>query len=720
MLSHPCLHSLFIHHDVHHDSSVLSSLPSTAVPSCSHAIRSPRSLSPAPSPLPFLSFLHFLPLLSPPPPLYPPQPIRPTAFGSRGGGAARVMENSAATAGPGGPAAARPAGPAAARHRGPTQKTVSYKCGTKVWTKVQRSGDDWRGPWRAEDASRADEMNETQSGPSQFVTQPGDSVISENDLDEEVGGGSGSPPQNAMRRQTHREVVTDTIPRKTFCERRAWTSSKRKNNEGNMSVMFGNWGSMPSEKNHGAQRRRVELQLRHNPALVVVLAECEESMESILQRPGKPAPQDPDALAAAGESAAEGGSSNSDASAVCAARGRPQAGDCPSLQKRAEYEYLTLRGREQKSLCIAARSSVCRSLELLYWERHVDGVYTTHTGDGKKRHRVEAFSRIMVAELTFDHTYAEFGNKARVCAVHLHRMTAKACKGFKQTAKEWWPKLAGVLQSYNVDILCGDFNMALTQVVPELRKEQCLIETAAVYFWRAKDGTPCLDSCGIFFLNRPGLYKLQWSLKDLHGDDETGLLFNPERFIPSDQKNTPSDKIFYHTRDGGPGQPYTCYHPKGKPPRDHIRDLLSPCEMSARLIRAKEDEKARRAEAEKNGDTRWSDRCDVRLYKASQKLLAVDVVEFNGSWHGGAHYPLMCSSDMQCARSDDKKKARRIRKKEKRAQKCKGAAMDTTEQWRHQHHQHHASTASATRPQRVADVGNWWRGVGGRMGGKEG
>ena len=71
MLSHPCLHSLFIHHDVHHDSSVLSSLPSNAVPSCSHAIRSPRSLSPAPSPLPFLSFLHFLPLLSPPPPSTP-------------------------------------------------------------------------------------------------------------------------------------------------------------------------------------------------------------------------------------------------------------------------------------------------------------------------------------------------------------------------------------------------------------------------------------------------------------------------------------------------------------------------------------------------------------------------------------------------------------------------------------------------------------------------
>ena len=245
------------------------------------------------------------------------------------------------------------------------------------------------GPWRAVPESAPtgvpdDERHETQSVPSIFHTLAGDSVVSENELDEEAGGGSGSPPQHAIRESTQREVVTDTIPRQTFSERRAAFSSKRKDNEGNMSVMFGNWGSMPSETKSGAQRRRVDLQLRHNPALVVVLAECEDSMESILQRPGKRAPQDPGALAAAGASAAEGESSSNDVPDVCAARVPPQPGDCPSLQKRAEYEYLTLRGSEPKSLCIAARASVCSSLGLLHWDRHVDGTYMTHTAAGKK------------------------------------------------------------------------------------------------------------------------------------------------------------------------------------------------------------------------------------------------------------------------------------------------------------------------------------------------
>eukprot|EP00959_Pyramimonas_sp_CCMP1952_P209240 4377264-Pyramimonas_sp.AAC.1 len=62
-----------------------------------------------------------------------------------------------------------------------------------------------------------------------------------------------------------------------------------------------------------------------------------------------------------------------------------------------------------------------------------------------------------------DNTYAGFGSRARVRAVHLYRDTAKCQKDFKTAGKEWWPKLGRVLREHQVDILCGDFNMALTQ-----------------------------------------------------------------------------------------------------------------------------------------------------------------------------------------------------------------------------------------------------------------
>ena len=153
-------------------------------------------------------------------------------------------------------------------------------------------------------------------------------------------------------------------------------------------------------------------------------------------------------------------------------------------------------------------------------KRSVDGHYRT-----ARWNKQEALSRIMVAEVSFDQTYAHFGSKVRVCAVHLHRDTAKNYRGFKEAHKTWWPRLAAILHEDNVDILCGDFNMVLTQTLPRLRGLGLRLETAAAYFWRGLDGAPCLDSCGIFVLNRRGEYSLRWPLSALHDRDETGLLF---------------------------------------------------------------------------------------------------------------------------------------------------------------------------------------------------
>ena len=95
-------------------------------------------------------------------------------------------------------------------------------------------------------------------------------------------------PDDLQRRQS---VVRDTVPPLSFIERRvAEVGAERNDNVGDLSVMFGNWGAMPSEENNAAQRRRVELQLRHCLAHILRLAECEEQVEAILQTPGKPPP----------------------------------------------------------------------------------------------------------------------------------------------------------------------------------------------------------------------------------------------------------------------------------------------------------------------------------------------------------------------------------------------------------------------------------------------
>ena len=73
--------------------------------------------------------------------------------------------------------------------------------------------------------------------------------------------------------------------------------------------------------------------------------------------------------------------------------------------------------------------------------------------------------------------------------------------------------------------------MALTQTVPRLRAEGFTVETVAIYLWRGMDGTPCLDSCGIFVVNRPGEYRLAYPFSAAHDNDDAGLLSKGESAI---------------------------------------------------------------------------------------------------------------------------------------------------------------------------------------------
>ena len=70
----------------------------------------------------------------------------------------------------------------------------------------------------------------------------------------------------------------------------------------------------------------------------------------------------------------------------------------------------------------------------------------------------------------------------------------------------------------------GDFNMCLFRVIPELRSRGTTIDLAAWYPWRSLEGEPMSDSCGIFFIDRPGVYTLAKGIHDLHDRDRAGIL----------------------------------------------------------------------------------------------------------------------------------------------------------------------------------------------------
>ena len=175
-------------------------------------------------------------------------------------------------------------------------------------------------------------------------------------------------------------------------------------------------------------------------------------------------------------------------------------------------------------------------------------------------------------------------------------------------ANERWPsKLLDVwnwlqlkINDCRVQVLMGDFNMSLFRVVPELRERRVMIDLGAWYPWKSLEVEPMSDSCGIFFVNLPGVYTLTKSLRDIHGDNVTGILARGKKVRDSavadtvkdgddptksetgedlgDDENEPPDRVGGFDsieENAGPGMRLETYLPKGKLVR-HIQSLAHP------------------------------------------------------------------------------------------------------------------------------------------------
>ena len=77
---------------------------------------------------------------------------------------------------------------------------------------------------------------------------------------------------------------------------------------------------------------------------------------------------------------------------------------------------------------------------------------------------------------------------------------------------------------YEVEVLMGDFNMSLFRVILELRSRGAVVDLGAWYPWKSLKGEPMSDSCGILFVDLPGVYTLNETLGDIHDRDSVGVL----------------------------------------------------------------------------------------------------------------------------------------------------------------------------------------------------
>ena len=117
--------------------------------------------------------------------------------------------------------------------------------------------------------------------------------------------------------------------------------------------------------------------------------------------------------------------------------------------------------------------------------------------------------------------------------VHMHNELANNVLG-PQKLKSFWDWLSEKITTHGVQVLMGDFNMSLFRVIPELRSRGAVIDLGAWYPWKSLEGEPMTDSCGIFFVNLPGVYTLNKNLDDIHDRDQTGVLARAEPVTAED------------------------------------------------------------------------------------------------------------------------------------------------------------------------------------------
>jgi hypothetical protein len=373
---------------------------------------------------------------------------------------------------------------------------------------------------------------------------------------------------------------------------------------GNIGFLFGNWGSRASDKEVQAN---IDRQLKHGLAAIIGLCECQKATEDNLAAPA----------------VAE------------------QPGEEGSLESRQGYEYLTVRGKEEKSVLIGVRSNQANGIKLLNWQRRLEGEYK-NTGGG----RSYAYTRCLVVEIDLKQHVGFIGPQLRVMTLHIHNHVANKAKGFRMRLDELWPWIKTKITLFNVDVLMGDFNMSLFKVIPELRSRGIIIDLGAWYPWRNEQGTPMADSGGIFFINKKASYELYVGLDRLHAENEHGIGW-------AGKTAAVSSKYARHSSNAGPGQSLGTYLPKS----ESFEEKLSPTLTQTYTVEALN---AAVAGADEQETKKAPGRTHLTF---REKRLDVEKWLYKGENYRGSHFPLCVFTNNVGRRSEDRFIARKERGK---------------------------------------------------------
>ena len=155
-----------------------------------------------------------------------------------------------------------------------------------------------------------------------------------------------------------------------------------------------------------------------------------------------------------------------------------------------KHKWLTVHMRDEgdSTLVFAGRTSMVKEL-LVLKEKIV-------------KHQDRVQSKILVAKVTLQENIRVGGCVEWIIAnVHLHHMVAKKAKGFVEQYWEFLKTLAKIITDQRVQILVGDFNLALWHLVSDMATQHINMRLVAADVFRTRTGLRC-DTLGIYALSK--------------------------------------------------------------------------------------------------------------------------------------------------------------------------------------------------------------------------
>ena len=144
--------------------------------------------------------------------------------------------------------------------------------------------------------------------------------------------------------------------------------------------------------------------------------------------------------------------------------------------------WLVVTGDEDgKTNVIAGKPQTFKAVSRLEWHKSLDEEYTVKAKNGRKR-QGSAFSRVLVAELVFVKPWC--GRESiKIANLHTHFRTAKKSVRAPST-QQFYVGLYNVIRRHRPQLMCGDFNMSLYNLVAAFhgRLQPVLL---ASYAWRS-------------------------------------------------------------------------------------------------------------------------------------------------------------------------------------------------------------------------------------------